>query len=99
MIGRKTAGGSECTLRKPDPKITVKIIGVRSIILASGARVSDRMQASVMAEACSDIQGICLSRKRAGCCCVGVSVFSRPGVGCRGLAAVKCPVYKRRVVL
>src|SRR5215471_8066931 len=97
MIGRKTAGGSECTLRKPDPKITVKIIGVSSIILASGARVSDRMQASVMAEACSDIHGICFSRKRAGCC--GVFVFSRPGVVCRGLAAVKCPVYKRRVVL
>ena len=97
MMGRRTCGGSDWTRRNVDPKMRVKMIGLRSIIFDSGARVSERKHATVIAEACSEIQGICFSMKMGARC--GAFIVSTLTAGCLRLLPVKCPVYSRTAVL
>src|SRR5262245_4994641 len=99
ISGRANAGGAVFCLMNTPPKTNTIMIGVRSSIFASGARVRDRKQATATAEVCSDTQGSCLSS----------SVGADPYVGwiARGISAVvfdaafpelNCPVYRRSVV-
>ena len=57
ISGRRNSDGLESLFRNIAPKTTTINTGVRSIIFASGARVSDRKHARVMAAPCSDTHG------------------------------------------
>src|SRR5262245_6232124 len=57
MSGRTSCGGDPTCPRTRPPNTMTMIIGAMSIILASGARVSDRIAAAATADAYSDAQG------------------------------------------
>jgi len=82
-------------VKKTEPKTTTRMIGVRSIILTSGARVSERKPAREMAEACSGTQGNAFSSRWPGGCAVFVGGAA---AAARLFPALNCPVYKRTVV-
>src|SRR5262245_10457993 len=101
--GRRNSAGLAPRLKNIPPKITTMNIGVSSSIFASGARRIDRKPASVIADACSDIHGSCLSMKDSPAFKVvdargAAAPVARALSGRRGFDELKSPVYKRSVV-
>src|SRR5688572_19412689 len=92
IMVRMNSEGLEPTLSNIEPKTIVKITGVKSIILASGARVSDRNVAMVIAEVCSDIHGSRFSRKAAETFTFVPSSSLSGDFDARGFIALNSPV-------